>query len=593
LWCVERKEQCADAEGFAKGVPNAIAVFGFHSARPATARAALFSGLTFLLTTLFCAPPRAAAAPVSEERTIDVLVVHTAAAKGTDSDEGWRSRINALIAGANKAYEDSGIDGQLRLVGVRQINYTESANAFEDDLDALASDDTEAGKTAQALRTQLGADVVCLLRKGTAKGIAGLAYLLTTRRGSSDYAYSVVDIGSADYAFPHEIGHNQGCHHDREKATVDGFLEKGLFDYSYGYKFKSGTKTYNTIMAYSSYPIMYFSTPDITYAGVPIGKPSGDPESADNVSTINFSFPVVAAYRSLPASTLAFTPDGGKYSDALEVAVAASSSESIRIRYTLDGSPVTGNSSIYTRPVKIKRTTTLNARAYRVADNTPAERTKSATFTLDVSEPPPTETTELPVISSFTVSAPVSFVSEKPPLFQVLETIKHIPAAAVAVVSGDPACFEVVVQNDNGAFDYIWLQNDTPIPDAPSQPVYEINALADNVRYAVRVVSAGGSVTSESLTIELVHPPAIIRQPEEITLNTGATGILRVEAAGSPQLTYQWYKDGFALPNAILSELPITNAAASSAGFYKVEINNRANRPVMSREAEVRVVSTP
>jgi hypothetical protein len=31
LWCVERKEQCADAEGFAKGVPNVIAVFGFKA----------------------------------------------------------------------------------------------------------------------------------------------------------------------------------------------------------------------------------------------------------------------------------------------------------------------------------------------------------------------------------------------------------------------------------------------------------------------------------------------------------------------------------------------------------------------------------
>jgi hypothetical protein len=31
LWCVERKEQCANAEGFAKGVPNAIAVFGFNA----------------------------------------------------------------------------------------------------------------------------------------------------------------------------------------------------------------------------------------------------------------------------------------------------------------------------------------------------------------------------------------------------------------------------------------------------------------------------------------------------------------------------------------------------------------------------------
>jgi hypothetical protein len=30
LWCVERKGQCANAEGFAKGVPNAIAESGFN-----------------------------------------------------------------------------------------------------------------------------------------------------------------------------------------------------------------------------------------------------------------------------------------------------------------------------------------------------------------------------------------------------------------------------------------------------------------------------------------------------------------------------------------------------------------------------------
>jgi hypothetical protein len=35
LWCVEREGQCANAEGFAKGVPNAIAVFGFKGSAAA------------------------------------------------------------------------------------------------------------------------------------------------------------------------------------------------------------------------------------------------------------------------------------------------------------------------------------------------------------------------------------------------------------------------------------------------------------------------------------------------------------------------------------------------------------------------------
>jgi hypothetical protein len=38
LWCVERKGQCADAEGFAKGVPNAIAESGFNLFRDSAGR---------------------------------------------------------------------------------------------------------------------------------------------------------------------------------------------------------------------------------------------------------------------------------------------------------------------------------------------------------------------------------------------------------------------------------------------------------------------------------------------------------------------------------------------------------------------------
>jgi hypothetical protein len=43
LRLVERKEQCANAEGFAKGVPNAIAVFGFNPDSPHSGMP-LFSG---------------------------------------------------------------------------------------------------------------------------------------------------------------------------------------------------------------------------------------------------------------------------------------------------------------------------------------------------------------------------------------------------------------------------------------------------------------------------------------------------------------------------------------------------------------------
>ena len=86
-------------------------------------------------------------------------------------------------------------------------------------------------------------------------------------------------------------GHNLGSDHDRENAS-----NTGAFDYSYGYRFVANGTIYRDVMAYDpGIRIPYFSNPNITYLGVPIGIAAGSPNSADAARTLT----ALAATRSM------------------------------------------------------------------------------------------------------------------------------------------------------------------------------------------------------------------------------------------------------------------------------------------------------
>jgi hypothetical protein len=77
--------------------------------------------------------------------------------------------------------------------------------------------------------------------------------------------------------------------------------------YAYGYIFPAGGELWGCIMSYvgfeNAHRLNYFSNPDKTYKGAPMGIPKGRPNAADNVRRINVTAPVVAAYRSGIGST--------------------------------------------------------------------------------------------------------------------------------------------------------------------------------------------------------------------------------------------------------------------------------------------------
>lgn len=220
-------------------------------------------------------------------RQADVLVVYTRKAKdkvGGDANvkarvELWRRETNEILN------PNSDVDLSIRVVDVRETAFIETSGAGSSgrDLDRLSGDggvvDANAAQVRQ-WRTDLRADQVLLIREGSNSD--GVAYVLTPPfeyEFDKAHAYGTMEIDPEyAYVFAHELGHNYGCQHD---------TGQGWKNYSNGYCFTGNDGvTYGTVMSYcgANNRIPFFSNPDKTYKGKPVGKPGAN--GYDNARTI-------------------------------------------------------------------------------------------------------------------------------------------------------------------------------------------------------------------------------------------------------------------------------------------------------------------
>ena len=369
----------------------------------------------FILLATFCAPAIARAAAVPEARHVDVVLLYTRAALDLQgSEDGMKAAANYMFEAANVAYNNSGVSANLRLVGLKQTTYTE-AEYYSDDLLALsAMEEVEDQpgwlfsineperqpalfREAQSFREQRGADLVCLLRSNLDPNFtAGIAWVLDSQfdEASGEFERIAFNVVGLNYigiqTFAHEVGHNLGCAHDRYTAGTHTPQTKdwsqGRFPYSYGYKPDAGHNSWGTIMSYTNNRILYYSSPNVFYNGFPTGVAKNQNYSADNVSTLNYTIPLTAAYYTLPDTSVSFAPTGGTHNGSVTVSIATTRPNSI-LRYTTDGSTVSAASPIYTGSLTLTQNTTLSARAYRSEDGTPAERPATATYTISLPAP--------------------------------------------------------------------------------------------------------------------------------------------------------------------------------------------------------------
>ena len=99
-----------------------------------------------------------------------------------------------------------------------------------------------------------------------------------------------------------------------------------------------------------------------------------------------------------------------------------------------------------------------------------------------------------------------------------------------------------------------------------------------------------GITGSASVTVFMATPPAIITQPQDVTVARDSAARLQVVATGETPISFQWLRNGTAIPGATSSTYTIASVErADSLATFAVRASNRAGS-VTSREARVVVL---
>jgi hypothetical protein len=145
-----------------------------------------------------------------------------------------------------------------------------------------------------------------------------------------------------------------------------------------------------------------------------------------------------------------------------------------------------------------------------------------------------------------------------------------------AVSAGSRVVFSVSVCG-SGPLTYQWKFNDGNIANATNALHIIASAQAGNVgNYTVLISNGAGGVLSDAASLALMDLPVITVQPQSQTLGGGLSATFTVEATGAGPLTYQWRRNGIALPGATNATLTLAELRRHDAGAYSVLVSNPA-----------------
>ncbi|WP_414664668.1 immunoglobulin domain-containing protein [Horticoccus sp. 23ND18S-11] len=152
-------------------------------------------------------------------------------------------------------------------------------------------------------------------------------------------------------------------------------------------------------------------------------------------------------------------------------------------------------------------------------------------------------------------------------------TIVTHPATQTASIGATVTL--MVVATGSPAPSYQWRKNGTLVSGATGASLTLTNVQpADAGAYTAVVSNSIGLVTSNAATLTVVAGgPVIATQPQSQHVTAGAAVALTVGATGNA-LSYQWRKNGVALPGATNATLSLANAEVASMGFYAVVVSN-------------------
>jgi len=231
---------------------------------------------------------------------VDILVAYTDDVRSSlGSTAAAQAAATNAIAATNTAYQNSGVTFRVRLAGTTEVAYNETGD-IGTMLTALHATNDGQMDSVHTLRNQVGADDVALLALNGGSS-CGVGYVMTSPSSSfasNAFAVIVNSCAVGNLSFPHELGHNFGLEHDRVVSP------NGTPAYPYGFGYIDSALQFRDIMSYANGcggcpRIQYFSNPNLTYLGRPLGisyeiSPS---TSADNVRALNNVASILANWR--------------------------------------------------------------------------------------------------------------------------------------------------------------------------------------------------------------------------------------------------------------------------------------------------------
>ena len=218
---------------------------------------------------------------------MDVLVAYTPQARRAAGN--IHALIRLFMDDTNRFYANSRIRPRIRLVHSYQTEYRQEHGMLID-LDRLTAPEDAYMDEVHARRDEHGADLVALLVADYTDTECGIAHQYIGYPGVDAWGFSVSAQNCGSRTFAHELGHNQGAHHDPVADTNQSF--------PYGHGLCNSRQRWRTVMAYRESgdcepKAPHFSNPDVSYRGTP----TGDASVRNNARVVNETAHVIASYR--------------------------------------------------------------------------------------------------------------------------------------------------------------------------------------------------------------------------------------------------------------------------------------------------------
>ena len=223
--------------------------------------------------------------------TIRVQVVATNQAV-TAYGGDMQALVELAVAETNQGYVNSKVGINMQLANYTTVAYTSAGDGHGTDLARFRSTSDGIMDAIHTSRDSTAADVnVLVINDGSNCGLASAI------GSTAATAFATVhwDCATGYYSFGHEIGHLLSARHDPA-------ADPSTSPYTYGHGYRAPGNAWRTIMAYnctvSCSRLNYWSNPDVTYGGVPMGTAS----QSHNQRVLVATKATMAAYRGTTAA---------------------------------------------------------------------------------------------------------------------------------------------------------------------------------------------------------------------------------------------------------------------------------------------------